>query len=130
MPLKFNRNKCVGCRLCQLACSAKHEGAFNPSLARLTITTNYELNLEVVSFICSLCLKCVQVCGTEAITYNSKHLVFEKESCTNCGLCVEVCPENVISERQQGVAVCNLCEGSPECVAWCPHQALTLEVTT
>lgn len=35
MKLKFQPEKCIGCHLCELACSGYKEGVFNPALARL-----------------------------------------------------------------------------------------------
>ena len=29
--------KCTGCRMCELACSMKHEGVFNPRKARIKV---------------------------------------------------------------------------------------------
>jgi Fe-S-cluster-containing dehydrogenase component len=35
VKLKFQPEKCIGCHLCELACSGYKEGVFNPALARL-----------------------------------------------------------------------------------------------
>ncbi|NPA62573.1 MAG: 4Fe-4S dicluster domain-containing protein [Methanococci archaeon] len=46
---------------------------------------------------CIGCGKCVDVCPTDAITYNNKlHIVINKEKCVFCGKCKEVCPTNAI----------------------------------
>ena len=38
MPyVMINNKKCTGCHMCELACSAWHEGAFRPSVARLHV---------------------------------------------------------------------------------------------
>lgn len=126
MTLKLNSDHCIGCRLCQLACSAQKEGVFNPDISRLKIVSMYDkTGLEIKSAICTLCLACVDVCTTEAITFENGHLAYDQDQCTNCGLCVAACPEQVIRAQDNGVAVCDLCQGSPTCVKWCPHQALT-----
>ncbi len=38
MKLSFNKEKCIGCSLCQLACSTVKEQVFNPRKARLKVT--------------------------------------------------------------------------------------------
>ena len=38
MPhVMISRKKCTGCHMCELACSAYHEGAYRPSVARLFV---------------------------------------------------------------------------------------------
>ncbi|WP_459999126.1 4Fe-4S binding protein [Paradesulfitobacterium aromaticivorans] len=128
MSLKFKADNCIGCRLCQLACSGEKEGVFNPELARLKIISAYtKTGLIIRNSICNLCLACVSVCPTEAITYQDGHLMYDQSMCTDCESCVQECPEHVIGIRPDGVAVCDLCQGSPACVEWCPHHALTNE---
>lgn len=41
MKMVFRSERCTGCRLCQLACSAYRKGVFNPRKARLRITAEY-----------------------------------------------------------------------------------------
>lgn len=126
MVLKLNSDQCIGCRLCQLACSAQKEEVFNPELARLNIVSMYnKTGLAIKSAVCNLCLACVNVCPTGAITIENGHLDYNKAQCTNCGLCIAECPEQIIQAQKDGVALCDLCQGSPTCVEWCPHQALT-----
>lgn len=41
---------------------------------------------------CTLCLKCVKVCGLGVITYKKgEGLAAEKGRCRNCRSCIEVC---------------------------------------
>ena len=126
MVLKLNEELCIGCRLCQLACSATKEGVFNPELARLKIMSVYDRSgLNIKSAVCTLCLACVSACPSGAIAYEEERLSFRESVCTDCGLCLEACPEGIIRAQAHGVAVCDLCGGDPECVQLCPHQALT-----
>ncbi|MDI6706199.1 MAG: 4Fe-4S binding protein [Bacillota bacterium] len=125
MRLKFDKDKCIGCKLCQLACSAANEEVFNPSLARLFVETYYAgLELKAEGRVCTLCGQCVEVCPVSAIKMEERKLVLYEEVCINCGICVDSCPEGVIVQKKNTVGICGLCEGDPWCVKSCPHGAL------
>lgn len=127
--LKFVVDKCIGCGICQLACSAVKEGVFNPKLACLQIHSYYEEDrLIVEGELCDLCLKCVDACPTEAITVENGLLHLDEENCNQCGVCVDACPYGVIHiSSSDRVLLCDLCGGSPQCVRWCPHEAIYKE---
>lgn len=125
MVLKLTEELCIGCRLCQLACSAAKEEVFNPELASLKIISTYtKSGLNYKISLCNMCLICVGICPTDAITSLDGHLVYDQDKCNSCGACITACPEKVIASREQGIALCDLCGGSPTCVEWCPHHAL------
>jgi ferredoxin len=50
-----------------------------------------------------MCRSCVNVCPTHAFSLdeNSQALQFKHISCVACGLCEQVCPENVITLRRE-----------------------------
>lgn len=129
MKLILDSSKCTGCKICELACSAKHQGVFNPEKSHLSITevetkTGKEKQLKS----CTLCLSCVSDCPVEAITFNGKWLTLDSETCIGCGKCIDTCPQNLIYLNNGGkAAVPDFCKGSPSCVEWCPHQALAKE---
>ena len=128
MRLKFLSENCIGCKLCQLACSSAKDGVFNPSLARLSVTSYYSKGqLCIDGRVCTLCGECVVACPADAITVKNGALQFASDLCTSCNICVEACPEKVIVQCREGVAICDLCDGKPNCVHWCPHAALVLE---
>jgi len=129
MKLILDAEKCTGCKICELACSAKHQGVFNPKKAHLKIIDQYtETGRETELKSCTLCLKCVEACPVEAITFNGKWLVIDDGLCTGCGDCVDVCPEGVIFLNSEGMAaIPNFCEGNPFCIEWCPQEALYKE---
>lgn len=52
--LTVDYTKCTGCRICELACSAKHEGRFQPSLARLKIVRYDDLGIDIPN-VCGPC---------------------------------------------------------------------------
>jgi carbon-monoxide dehydrogenase iron sulfur subunit len=124
--LKLDADKCTGCGICQLACSAVKEGAFNPRLACLQIHSRYEKgDLKIEGEFCDLCLDCVEICPTEAITVKNGVLHISQKLCNQCGLCVEACPHGIIHLAPSGrLLLCNQCGGSPQCIIFCPHQAI------
>jgi ferredoxin len=52
---------------------------------------------------CTLCLSCVSVCPTHALSDDSERpmLRFSEEACVQCGLCVATCPEQVMMLKPQ-----------------------------
>jgi carbon-monoxide dehydrogenase iron sulfur subunit len=111
----ISKKKCTGCHMCELACSAWHEGVYQPSLARLNVIVNPTTGAIKG-----------QTCFTKAGV-----LYVDEATCNACAdiaagpQCVPVCPWDVIHiHPQTGKAFkCDLCEGDPQCVAFCqnPH---------
>ncbi len=148
MPhVMISKKKCTACHMCELACSAYHEGAYRPSVARLRSECN-PTTAEIKGFTClqTGCAKCQEACPNDAIetrlvtlsldtTFDSKErfagvseghvLIVDEEKCDNCGDCYDVCPYGVIHEHpERHVAYkCDLCDGSPQCITFCqnPH---------
>lgn len=127
MNLAFNPAKCIGCKLCQLACSAVQEGLFNPQKARLKIVSEYgaEGGILIKAQICNFCQACGNACPVGAITLENGRLFLDKDSCLGCGECIDSCPKDLLSLNQDNQPrLCDLCGGTPQCVRWCPHAAL------
>jgi len=146
MPhVMINSKKCTGCHMCELACSAFHEGAFRPSLARLFSKVN-PTTAAVKGHTClqAGCAKCEEACPAGAIGRNvisvapkgefdakakvgesvsGYVLVVDEEKCTNCGDCYDVCPTGVIHEHpERHIAFkCDLCDGDPQCISFCQN---------
>ncbi|MEA3107961.1 MAG: hypothetical protein QOI88_2566 [Gammaproteobacteria bacterium] len=55
--------------------------------------------VEIDTAGCTLCLSCVSVCPTGALTDDKERpaLRFAEEACVQCGLCKATCPEKVIT---------------------------------
>ena len=69
MPhIAIRSNKCTGCHMCELACSAWHEGAYRPSVARLRVEVN-PTTAAVKGHTClqMACAKCEEACPEGAI---------------------------------------------------------------
>jgi Fe-S-cluster-containing dehydrogenase component len=70
MPVTVDSARCVGCRLCELACSFSRHGAFNPAEAAIAVYFQDDGTLAVVvSEDCAACRRplCVDFCPVGAI---------------------------------------------------------------
>jgi len=126
--ITINPDKCSGCRLCELVCSLRNVGEFNPARARIHVTGFEELfTLPVACFQCEKPY-CAEVCPAGAITREETTGVIRvsKERCTGCKMCTVACPfGNIVFSSDEKVAVkCELCDGQPECADICPTGAL------
>jgi Fe-S-cluster-containing hydrogenase component 2 len=54
-----------------------------------------------------------------------------EEKCDGCGWCIEACDFGAIAihPEKKVAIVCDLCGGEPECIKWCPEEALQLITT-
>ncbi|HNZ87536.1 MAG TPA: 4Fe-4S dicluster domain-containing protein [Methanofastidiosum sp.] len=126
----FDEKKCAGCNLCELFCSSKWYGAFNPKKSRIRITT--EDYADPKYNVCLQCddAPCVEACPTEALVIDPdlERVVLIEDKCIGCRLCVRACPYNGIYwHKDYKLPIkCNLCEGEPECVKICPKNALSV----
>lgn len=92
---------CTGCGLCAKTCP---NGLFQmmPSTARVVVhcknTRKGAEARKTCSNSCIGCKKCEKECPNEAIKVidNLAHIDYDK--CTNCGHCVEICPQKCIFE--------------------------------
>jgi carbon-monoxide dehydrogenase iron sulfur subunit len=134
-------DRCTGCRVCELVCSELHEGTFQPSKARIQILS-FDETVQDVPVVCQQCIDapCLEVCPQEALSRDAKTnaVVVDQELCIQCGTCVSVCvigldavdPQQKLAirldEDSQMILKCDLCDGDPQCVKFCPTQALVL----
>lgn len=126
---------CVGCKICELICSLHHEGAFHPFLSRIQVVRDPFAGHNVPT-VCAQCQHpaCVDACPEDAIGVNplTGVVVIREEACTGCGCCADACPFNTEKHvlryhpQKKVYLKCDLCDGDPQCVAWCPSGALTL----
>jgi carbon-monoxide dehydrogenase iron sulfur subunit len=121
-------SKCVGCCVCEYVCSMEHEKTYNPTKSRIRVV---RLNPFVnVAIACRLCEdpQCIAACPREALSQSEETgvIMVDEEMCNGCAWCVEACDFGSIQLHPESrvAFVCDLCDGEPQCVEWCPEQAL------
>ncbi|SME98092.1 4Fe-4S dicluster domain-containing protein [Desulfovibrio gilichinskyi] len=95
--------KCIGCRLCEVACSQAHSsgsaftaGALNaPIMPRLYVVQTPEITIPVQ---CRHCedAPCANCCPVSAITRKNGAIVVETKLCVGCKTCMLACPFGAI----------------------------------
>ncbi|MDH5703156.1 MAG: 4Fe-4S dicluster domain-containing protein [Aigarchaeota archaeon] len=128
--VSYDPDKCVGCRVCEYVCSLEKEKAFNPTLSRIRTLRIYP-NTNA-SIACRLCedAPCVIACPRKALEQSKENgvILVDDDKCDGCGWCIEACDFGTITlmPDRKTVVICDLCEGEPKCVKWCPEEALEL----
>jgi len=127
--LSVSSEQCVGCRVCELACSARHEQSFNPAKSRIHIVKWDGKGLDIPT-VCQQCIKppCVKACPVEAFYRDEKTgaVLINDDICIGCRLCIDKCPFGAIfiDPDKERMVKCDLCGGNPRCVKYCPTGAL------
>ncbi|RLF03397.1 MAG: hypothetical protein DRK00_08860 [Thermoprotei archaeon] len=118
---------CTGCRICVLACSSIHYGMFDERLSAIKVLGSWPGPFKPV--VCTQCGLCVKACQYGALTMSPETggLVWNRERCTLCGACVEACPLGIVGIVGKQLVICDMCRGAPECVYWCPRDALSVK---
>ncbi len=122
-------DKCVGCEVCEYACSAEKEKVFNPTKSRIrAVRLNVLFNTAVT---CRACpdAPCVRACSRDALHQSSKSgiVTVEDDKCDGCGWCIEACQYGAVTlhPSTNKAIICDACDGKPECIEVCPESALT-----
>lgn len=127
--LMIEYEKCVGCRTCEMACSAKHSGTMNPFESRITVI-KWAMEGEGIPIACSHCesAPCQAICPVTAISRDESlgRVMVDYDKCIGCRMCVTVCPFGAISfdSTSRKVVKCDVCDGDPLCVRFCSYGAL------
>jgi Fe-S-cluster-containing hydrogenase component 2 len=115
-----------------------HFGLFNPRKAFLRIemdrlpkvgTKASEIDVPIVCLQCDPA-PCAEACPEGAVQKVATGAwVVDNGKCTGCGLCVDACSLGmIVVESGEGFArKCDLCEGGPSCVTYCPMGALAFQ---
>lgn len=127
--LMIDIKKCTGCRLCEVVCSAKHEGASNPAKARIHVN-KLEEDRFLIPMVCNHCenAPCMAICLTHARFRDEGigRVVVDYDRCIGCKACMSICPFAAIAFDWEGKKVisCDLCDGDPTCVKFCDTKAI------
>ncbi|HMD69870.1 MAG TPA: FAD-dependent oxidoreductase [Bryobacteraceae bacterium] len=138
--LIFNRDRCLACRACELACSVVHsssqrlEAAIAEALLpkrRVTIAAGKN---GVDALRCEQCAEplCAFSCKSGALHRDpiSGWIALEESRCVGCFMCMMVCPHGIRPDpATDRVVRCDVCldREMPACVAACPTGALGTE---
>ena len=140
--IECDEMNCIGCGICQMACSIYHFGVINKDLARIQVTKHLLPISKGIQTTCSQCQKeersCEQACPLDppAVYYDSTllHMVIDQELCLGqkCLLCYNACSAKAIRIHPDSSKpfVCDLCDINndgtriPQCIDVCPTGAL------
>ncbi|MGQ9624431.1 MAG: 4Fe-4S dicluster domain-containing protein [Candidatus Bathycorpusculaceae bacterium] len=126
-----NPSKCTGCSLCEYVCALeKNEAFWSPLRSRIRVVRlTPAFNIAMT---CRFCedAPCVRACPRDALTQSEENgvIIVNEARCDGCGWCVQACPYGGIAVHpdKPSVLVCDLCNGEPKCVEFCPEEALEL----
>ena len=124
-----NKDLCSGCRACEVACVARHDGRFGTVTARIRVAKIETLGVDSPQ-VCRLCRRppCVAACPTVALyrEETTGAVLLRPDDCTGCSACVDECPFGMVAlHPEAGVAlICDLCGGDPTCVKRCATSAI------
>lgn len=132
---------CRGCKICEVACSAYHDGACSSYLSRIHVAAN-DLDLVFSGLVCSQCdspscyFACPKKDQAQCIDKETGARYINQDECGGCGKCAEACPLpeapiwfKTVKAREVAFK-CDLCRGraaGPICVELCPRKALRFE---
>lgn len=129
MRISVDKAKCSGCRICQMTCSAVHLGEVN--IYRAACDIGFGDTIPDTPRFCMQCKNaaCVKACPTGALEQGEQMVVFHKDLCTRCALCVKSCKlSGIKTDFITGYPIkCDLCGGEPKCIIQCPAEALSLK---
>ncbi len=127
--LVFEPERCVGCRICEQWCSITHYGEISPSLSCITIIRDHAIQRDN-GIICHQCpgAPCIESCKFDALSRDqaTAAILVDADKCVGCRMCIRACPYGAprMHPDEKWVIICDLCGGSPACVAHCPEQAV------
>ena len=122
--LVVDHQKCTGCRLCEMVCSAKHTGVNSPNRSRIHVI-KWPMDGFELPMLCQQCEEapCIAVCPKEALARDLTlgRVTLDYDLCIGCKMCVIACPFGGmgIDAVLRQVIKCDLCDGDPVCVRFC-----------
>ena len=122
----LDSNKCTGCKICQVACSTTYFKDESPDMARLKITRN-ENDDKYTIISCSQCNVCIDICPVNALYKDKDEVVMlNKELCVNCLMCVGFCPSGVMIYSKKSATPFK-CVLCGICAKNCPTGAISVK---
>lgn len=137
--LVFDPTLCTGCMRCMTTCSTYNFGATSLSKSRIQIVrheghaiTRIDEPDELIFFpmTCRQCETpyCQKVCPVNAIQrkQDTGAMRVDYDKCIGCRMCMVGCPFGAVryDSVRKLIFKCELCEGEPQCVKFCPTEAL------
>ncbi|MEM3047102.1 MAG: 4Fe-4S dicluster domain-containing protein [Candidatus Bathyarchaeia archaeon] len=126
---------CRGCGSCELVCSLRLVGECRPSLSAVRVLKDI-FRIEFRPETCRQCLTpaCMLACRIEGAMYVDQATgarMIDQARCVGCRACELACPFHAVRYRPETntCVKCDLCSGAPECVEYCPRDALILVQT-
>ena len=139
----MDKDFCIGCGLCELACLTAHSKSGDLILAFVDEAAGglrsckkvHRDGSECASIGCRHCDEpsCVAACISGALykDLESGRTVYQKEKCVGCWSCMMACPYGAISRHpvEAKIVKCDRCPDRevPACVTACPNLALKYE---
>ena len=129
---------CSGCRACEVACVAHHEGRFGTAMAGIHVVKVEPLGIDQ-PHVCRQCgttatqAPCVAACPVGALSVDAHTGAVwvdvdpaSPSACIGCASCVDACPFGMAAlHPETGTAIiCDLCGGDPACVKRCATEAI------
>jgi anaerobic carbon-monoxide dehydrogenase iron sulfur subunit len=122
---------CTACRNCEMACAFSHLHSGRPTSARIRAFPDDEKREDKNTVVvCMQCddAGCVKACPAHALWRDQKTgaIYHVPERCIHCQSCVAGCPFGNMRWESAGEfpVKCDLCDGDPVCVKFCPTAAI------
>jgi carbon-monoxide dehydrogenase iron sulfur subunit len=120
MRIRVEKEKCTGCRLCEMVCSLFHTGSINTNKSAIRVERNDTDTGMNVPIVCRQCkeMKCLETEEADS-RRERKNFLWERTR-------AERCPFHAVSVFGQNAYHCDLCGGNPRCLKVCTTAALHL----